>query len=69
MQNGAAIFKMGLDKNFVYLYCNILRNDWPYSFECAYARPIFFDISSMCLLQLKFLSIYIGLAISHDRLS
>ena len=58
MPNGSAIFKMVLDKSFVYLYCNILRNEWPYSFECAYARRNFFDISSMCLLQLKFLSIY-----------
>ena len=59
MLNGTAIFKMGLDKSFVYLYCNILRNEWPYSFECAYMPDeIFFDISSMCLLQLKFLSIY-----------
>ena len=30
MPNGTAIFKMGLDKSFVYLYCNILRNEWPY---------------------------------------
>ena len=28
----------GSIKSFIYFYCNILRNEWPYSFECAYDR-------------------------------